>query len=321
MAWAQPRKPFNFFVLGDWGRRGGDFQIPVANEMASVAAERQPSFVLTTGDNFYNFGVSSAKDSHWRESYEDIYSPVALGMPWYPILGNHDWGGDVKAQLDRTDNRWRMRGLWYKLGYADHQQPDLDIFMIDTVIWKVKEDFPYFLSGAKIPAHFSSMQKRWLEEELSRSTAKLKIVVGHHPIYSVGHHGGSKQLQDLDCLMKRTGVTLYICGHDHCLYRIRQENFHYICSGGGSEMLGDYTGGAASGCVLASDCPDPSNPDGKPVWNSFHRRAGFASFQIERNSIQFAFHGHTRREILERATLPARAGRDPAILSARNLID
>lgn len=35
-----------------------------------------------------------------------------------------------------------------------------------------------------------------LENALSESTAKWKIVVGHHAIRSVGHHGDTNELVD-----------------------------------------------------------------------------------------------------------------------------
>lgn len=307
-ACAQVRQPLRFFVIGDWGRKGGDFQIPVAREMARMAADRNlaPAFILTTGDNFYNFGVAGPNDPHWRQSFDNIYSRTLLGMPWHPVLGNHDWGGDVGAQVHREDGRWRMKDLWYKLDANDHGHPNVEIYMIDTMIWGKSEHWFYALNGARVPLSYQAPQKEWLTAQLETSRAPVKIVVAHHPIYSVGPHGGTKELCDLDDLMKRTGVTLYICGHDHCLYRIRQCDFHYVCSGGGSEMKGTYTGGGASGCVIPANCPDPNQPGDRPIWQSFHQRAGFASFEVDSGAIRFAFHGHNPNDVLERATLPVR---------------
>ena len=306
--WAKVRDPLRFFVLGDWGRKGGDDQIPIATEMARIATQagERPAFILTTGDNFYDFGVAGPNDAHWRLSFDDIYPRSALGMPWHPTLGNHDWGGDVAAQVERNDGRWQMKGLWYKLDVADHGHPDVAIYMIDTMIWGIDEDLLFKLNGARVPKSYAPLQEQWLRSELERPGPAVKIVVGHHPVYSVGPHRGAPELSTLDTLMKRTGVSLYISGHDHCLYRIRQGDFHYVCSGGGSQLKADYTGGGSPGCVIPTDCPDPTKPGNRPIWESFLPRTGFASFKVDAREIGFAFHGSNPGEVLERATLPVR---------------
>ncbi len=48
---------FNFFVLGDWGRDGKFYQQDVANQMIASAKDLKPSFIILTGDNFYDDGV------------------------------------------------------------------------------------------------------------------------------------------------------------------------------------------------------------------------------------------------------------------------
>jgi acid phosphatase len=79
-------------------------------------------------------------------------------------------------------------------------------------------------------------QLRWLEGELSISRAAWKIVVGHHPVYSGGKHGGTKRLVDwLTPLFKRYGVQVYLAGHNHNLEHLVVDGTHYLVSGGGAE--------------------------------------------------------------------------------------
>ncbi len=301
---AEPR-PLRFFVIGDWGRRGAEFQVPVAKRMGEVAAGMGGiDFVVTTGDNFYIFGVASASDPHWEHSFENIYTHRGLrGVPWYPTLGNHDYYGSAEAQIDRylrnPRGRWRMPGYWHALRGADQGSPQVDLFFIDTVTWR-GETWLESLVGSKPPHERRKMQIRWLEEKLSASTAPFKLVFGHHGIYSIGRQGGEMDMPELDDLLRRHEVTAYVNGHDHCMYHVTHRATHYLCSGAGSEVLAKYTGGNEPGCVLRNYCEKAD--DGSPlfpVWQSFLAKSadeqyrldgGFASFEVGSTSIDIKFH-------------------------------
>jgi len=76
----------------------------------------------------------------------------------------------------------------------------------------------------------------WLEAELRASRAAWKIVVGHHPLYSGGMHGGSPLLRaTVEPLFARHGVAAYINGHDHDLQHIFAGGIHYLTSGAGAQ--------------------------------------------------------------------------------------
>lgn len=286
-----PPGRLNFLVLGDWGRKGHAFQKHVAGWMGFEGKRIGSRFVVTTGDNFYTCGVSGPHDEHWSASFDGIYVHPSLNTLWYPTLGNHDYGGSVQAQLERTDDcrRWCMPKKWRKLGVTEHGHPDVDLFLIDTIVWNGSEGFPFNLFGDSIGPGEQQEQRDWLERELIRSTARIKLVFGHYPIYSVGPHGGKMEMWELDQLLRRANVTAYICGHDHCLYHITCDGMHYICSGGGSQELRKFTGDRTIyGCVLRGQCQDsPAEQLRRPVWNSFADRAGFASFSVGANDLEF----------------------------------
>ncbi len=106
----------HFFVIGDWGRKNSDSQRRVAKAMSDIASTKPPRFVISTGDNFYGRGVSSDSDELWVNAFENVYSAPALKCPWYAVLGNHDYWGDVKAQtaFSRRDPRWVMPSRYYQ---------------------------------------------------------------------------------------------------------------------------------------------------------------------------------------------------------------
>lgn len=288
----------SFLVVGDWGRDGGDYQKRVADWMGHVAqakkaAGRPTVFVATTGDNFYPLGVNSVEDGQWHTSFEEIYiHPGLAGTPWYAALGNHDYGGRVEAQIGRDgQGRWNMPKRWYPVSGSDFGRDDLDLFFIDTVVWLGRESFPFRWLGSDIREDDQRDQATWLVAALHQSTAKYKLVFGHHGIYSIGRHGGHAQMRELDDVLRRFDVTAYVSGHAHCLYHIRRNGMHYICSGGGSQVLTSYTGAPGSRCVLSGFCDADLRDDIFPVWHRFLPEAGFASFDLGPTGLTFELFG------------------------------
>ena len=54
-------------------------------------------------------------DPLWMTNYELIYSHPELQIPWYPILGNHEYRGNTQAVLDYSNvsRRWQMPARYY----------------------------------------------------------------------------------------------------------------------------------------------------------------------------------------------------------------
>jgi len=295
-------EPFNFLVVGDWGRNGSPNQVEVARRMGEVAAASDSRFTVSTGDNFYKLGVSSVTDSQWAKSFTNVYTHPALQKPWYAVLGNHDYGGRVQAQIDRTGTGpWVMDNLWYERRPDQIGHPDVHLFFINTVVWLGKESFPFKWLGSDIGKDDQEAQIEWLTEKLGASTARYKFVFGHHGIYSIGPHGGKMRMKDLDDVLRKHRVTAYVNGHDHCLYHISRDGLHYICSGAGSQILDDYKGGPVfvdpaggrSGCVLPVFCDATSRGELFPYWHRHLAEPGFAEFEIGSSGPRFRFHGRT----------------------------
>ncbi|KAL0464061.1 UNVERIFIED_CONTAM: Purple acid phosphatase 17 [Sesamum latifolium] len=68
--------------------------------------------------------------------------------------------------------------------------------------------------------------------------AKWKIVVGHHAIRSVGHHGDTLELvHHLLPILQANDIDFYMNGHDHCLEQISDDKspIQFLTSGAGSK--------------------------------------------------------------------------------------
>ncbi|HXQ15476.1 MAG TPA: tartrate-resistant acid phosphatase type 5 family protein [Caulobacteraceae bacterium] len=246
-AWAadvDPDPVVSFLAVGDWGRDGAFHQAEVAARMGETAKALDASCVISVGDNFYEDGVESVHDPKWKTSFEDVYTAPSLQVPWYVALGNHDYHGNTQAQLDyaNTSKRWSMPGRWshnYEGVQTNKGVVGVDLFILDTSPF-IKA---YYADGAKkvkVAGQDTAAQLRWLEAELAASTGDWKVVVGHHPVYSGGagpdDPGGSPELiAQLDPILQRHRVPLYLNGHEHDLQHVARGATHYVCTGAGSQ--------------------------------------------------------------------------------------
>ena len=232
----RPAAPLTFLALGDWGR-GGEFrQRDVAAAMAAFAEKTPVRFIVSTGDNFYEYGVKSVTDPLWKRSFEDVYSAKSLMMPWYVALGNHDHRGSARAEIEygNTSPRWRMPDYYYTVTEKIDETSTLQLFMLDTSPFVSTYRGPLTLTN--VAGLDQKVQLAWLDRELAASTATWKIVVGHHPVYSAGEHGNTPELiRDLKPLLEKHHVPAYLNGHEHDLQHLREGPVSYFTSGAGSK--------------------------------------------------------------------------------------
>jgi tartrate-resistant acid phosphatase type 5 len=223
----------NLMAIGDWGNPTA---ASVAVAMGEWAEEMAPRAVISTGDNFYPHGVASLDDPQWQSAYENMFATPGLQCPWHVVLGNHDHGGSIEAQIAYTakSKRWRMPARYFSWSEPLPDGGLADFFFIDTTpIYNGTHGF----KTTFIPLEaFVVEQFRWLDDALAASRADWKVVVGHHPVFSGGVHGASWGLiRYLKPMMEEHGVRIYINGHDHDLQHIAFDGVHYLTSGGGSE--------------------------------------------------------------------------------------
>ncbi|CAN6288566.1 unnamed protein product [Urochloa humidicola] len=228
-------------VVGDWGRKGMYNQSRVAKQMGKIAEDMGIDFVVSTGDNFLDDGLASVEDRAFHESFVDVYTAKSLQKPWYLVLGNHDYRGDVLVQLDpalrNIDSRFIcMRSFVVDTGIVD-------FFFIDTTPFQLKywtdpgDDHYDWREVAPRQEYIENLLKD-LDVAMKRSRAKWKVAVGHHTMRSVSAHGDTQELlQLLLPVLNENSVDLYINGHDHCLEHIssRDSPIQYFTSGGGSK--------------------------------------------------------------------------------------
>jgi tartrate-resistant acid phosphatase type 5 len=279
-----------FLVFGDWGRQGERDQVEVAEQMGKTAQNIRAKFVVALGDNFYEDGVASVTDDHWHKSFEDVYIARSLQVPWYAILGNHDYHSNPEAQVEyaKTSSRWRMPARYYVQSHQIDPQTTADFFYLDTtpmIKAYYKHDFEKNVHSNVITQDVPK-QIEWFKSALAASKAQWKVVFAHHPIYSGGEHGDQPELiETILPILQENNIHAYFNGHDHDLQHLMAGDVNLFCTGAGSsvrptkETAHTKFAESRSGFTAVSLGPDKmdirmNDYEGKLVYSTSVLRAG-----------------------------------------------
>eukprot|EP00897_Mesotaenium_endlicherianum_P007199 jgi/Mesen1/6507/ME000332S05514 len=106
-----------------------DSQAAVGKGLGVICQTLKCKFVINNGDNFYNLGIDKelgVTDPQFKTSFHDIYNAKSLRVPFYGVLGNHDYGRDTEVaahsivpQLEYTQvdpsGQWVLPSRFYSV--------------------------------------------------------------------------------------------------------------------------------------------------------------------------------------------------------------
>lgn len=219
----------NLLTFGDWGC-GSTAQVHVAKAMADYAAARKFDAAILLGDNFYTL-VNDAESPFWQSWFEKMYDPVALNMPFYALLGNHDCEhSNISARAElayavaHPESRWKMPSRYYRIDFPT-AKPFVSVLMLDD----------------NLQGREWEKEAKWFAEELARPDRPTWLIVASHaPLFSNSEHGDSKSSHKrIGALLEKHRVDLHLAGHDHNLQHIQSEtnSTTFIVSGAGGKTL------------------------------------------------------------------------------------
>ena len=238
--WKALEKPLNFYLANDLGRNGYYDQKPIAELMGNMAEVVDIECVVAAGDVHHFEGVRSVDDPLWMTNYELIYSHPELMIPWYAILGNHEYRGNTQAVMDysKVSARWNMPNRYYTF-VMENDGITVRFVMVDTapLLDKYREDAEKYPDACK---QDMDKQLAWIDSVLAAAEEDWILVVGHHPIYAETDKDDSERLdlqKRLDTVLrKHANVDMYLCGHIHNFQHIRKDgsNIDYVVNTSGS---------------------------------------------------------------------------------------
>lgn len=239
-SWKALEKPLNFYLANDLGRNGYYDQKPIAELMGNMAETVDIECVIAAGDIHHFEGVRSVNDPLWMTNYELIYSHPELMIPWYAILGNHEYRGNTQAVIDYSavSARWNVPDRYYTFA-MENDGVTVRFVMVDTapLLDKYREDTEKYPDACK---QDMNKQLAWIDSVLTAAKEDWVLVVGHHPIYAETGKDDSERLdlqKRLDSVLrKHKNVDMYLCGHIHNFQHIRKadSNIDYVVNTSGS---------------------------------------------------------------------------------------
>lgn len=196
---APQERETSFLYMGDIQDTIGG----IANQLLKNAFRQHPDaeFFVCGGDL-----TERPTDAFWNETFETLDS-VGQAVPVLTVTGNHDY---LKGLICTLERRFSLIHSYF-----------LDSMVGENQVFTFRyKDVQFFCLDSNREFFYLWTQRQWLKEKLEASTAKWKIVVIHHPLYSVkGNLNNLIQRWMFDDLIQQYDVALVLQGHEHAYAR------------------------------------------------------------------------------------------------------
>ncbi len=190
---------FSFMFVGDVQDTIGG----IANRLLMEAWAHHPGveFLVCGGDL-----TERPANQYWAETFRTLDS-IGQSLPILNITGNHDY---LKGVLQRLERRFPLVFSYF-----------LDSKVGDNMVYTLKYgNAQLFVLDSNREFFYLWTQRQWLQQQLEQSTAQWKILLLHHPLYSIKGKNNAVQRWMFDDLVRRYGVDLVLQGHEHAYARM-----------------------------------------------------------------------------------------------------
>ncbi|MHA2064926.1 MAG: metallophosphoesterase [Candidatus Thorarchaeota archaeon] len=222
---------FTFIVYGDTRSSDETAVSSMHTSIVSAYLQHDPEMIIHTGD-LVNHGGEAYQ---WPLFESSIYAVRDADIPFYSVVGNHewytdDWGvfdEDYSNYLDWVDHSDVVDTEGETELYYSFDWQGIHFVMLNTV--EEWDDDNYTLQAA---------QMDWLMEDLA-GNYEFIVVSFHNPMYSIradrpDRWAQAESLRDtFHNLFIDYGVDIVFNGHDHQYYRTVRDGIQYVVTGGG----------------------------------------------------------------------------------------
>ncbi len=190
---------YEVFLVGD-SRKAYENESLMELLNSQISQTGENSAVVFLGDNVQPGGLPDSTDRHWEVAKKSLDAHLDLLMDFkgeiFFIPGNHDWAKGGRDGLEHVKNQRKY--IEKNLDKKDVFLPkkgrpgpeeikltkDIVLIIFDSQWWFHEHEKSYagILDEADIFVQ--------IEDAVSRNRDKKIIIATHHPMYSVGNHGG-----------------------------------------------------------------------------------------------------------------------------------
>jgi 3',5'-cyclic AMP phosphodiesterase CpdA len=214
-----------FIIIGDtqrtshwefWRERNDRERRLIVDEIT----RREPAFVIHLGD----LTTRGCSEKHWHE-FDDRHKEFRKKkIPYFPILGNHEFYGSDKKALQNYFERFPYldQRRWYSFTWKNTAFILVDSNFSSLTKEQVGEQSRFFLSE--------------LEEFQKNTGIDFVIVCCHEPPFTNSRViGPNKEVEVTfaDPFIRFQKTRLFFSGHSHSYERFQKKNKFFIVSGGG----------------------------------------------------------------------------------------
>lgn len=265
-------QPFTFLAFGDIGRNPLEDGFPQVTAARINKLTTHPAFMVGLGDIVYPVGDSKVYDDYLFKPFANVFSNV----PFYPGLGNHDWGSDPENNFVRE---WKLPNNEHYYSYNHLNVHFITLDSKDGDFYKFEE------------------QKNWLINDLQQAQGQYDfiIVALHHNGKSCTYKNNYEKVMELYPIFAQYNVDLVLNGHAHTYERLhpydgngnvleqyRADIHHYPDIQNGFISITSGSGG------ILQDGWGPGNCPGQ-ITAMAHHAAGFMQFTVNGTTLKAQF--------------------------------
>jgi len=209
------REPFTFTAFGD---QGVTYDAVLTGNLVQA---QQPAFHLVAGDICYAEAhgsglITDAFDPRVWDSYFNVISPAASGVPWEVCVGNHE--------MEPWYSPDGYGGMFARFAFPQQQTAYYSFTYGNVAILSLDgNDLTYEMPANR--GYSGGAQTAWLEQQLAAYRADARIdfivVVFHYAAFSTSSANGSEGgiREEWVPLFDKYNVDLAINGHNHVYER------------------------------------------------------------------------------------------------------
>ena len=188
--------------------------------IASEIAKQDPAFVIHLGD----LTTRGSSEKYWQEFDRLHRSARDKRIPYFPLLGNHEFYGNDKKALENYFRRFPHleEKRWYSFFWKN-----VALVMTDS-------------NFSTLTDEENENQVKWYRVELEKFERDPGIdhiiVCSHEPPFTNSRVVGPNkkvELQFAAPFLRHRKTRIFFSGHSHAYERFRSEGKSFIVSGGG----------------------------------------------------------------------------------------